>query len=158
MLLYRIADAIMMSPGIIIGTVFPTIIERLKLIKLFRDRHRSRTISRHSLVLYRDRRSAIKRSPRREVSRGHSTIVLQRLENELTVLVDNACVLRSRSLGYVEPRAVRSKKLPRHAIKTRIDTTCPAATFAHRERRHADCKSSSLARSIATQDRDKIRP
>lgn len=39
-------------------------------------------------------------------------------------------------------RVVHLKKLPRNAIKTRIDTTCPAAAIVHQERRHADCKSS----------------
>lgn len=66
----------MSSRKIIIGTVFSTmILERLKLIKLFRNwRIRSRTISRHSLVV--SRSSIGDRSPRREVSRGHPAIVL----------------------------------------------------------------------------------
>lgn len=142
----------MTSRKIIIGIVFSTIIERLKLIRLFCDRHIVHGRSLDIPSLYRDRRQTIARREEkyREVIRRSSSTLGERAH-----CTRRQCPRFTFALVRVHrtARCVRSKKLPQHAIKTRIDTTCPAATFAYRERRHADCKSSSLARSIATGSR-----
>lgn len=113
-----------------------------------RSTYHSRAISRSSPVA--SRSSIGDRSPRIQVSRGHSAIVLHAWRtSSLYSWTMPAFYVRAHS--GTSNRAVRSKKLPQHAIKTRIDTTCPAAAaaFAHRQKRHADCKSGSLARPLA---------
>lgn len=150
----RIVDAIMTSPRIIIKRVFSAIENRaIKGNKIV-----SRQTSQRQSFDVAVSRLAIARRTLRTIARSSSDRPPRSSENEFTVLVDNAMsYIRARPStsnsrhSHRMPHTVRSKKLPRNAIKTRIDTTCPAAVFAHRERRHTDCKPRSIATGLAVE-------
>lgn len=141
-----------MSPKIIVGVALPTIIKRLKLIRLFRDRHIVHGQSLDLPPLHRDRRLA---TARHEVSRGHSAIVLHAWRTS-SLYSWTMPVFYVRARSGTSNRAVRSKKttatryqnknrydVPRGRVRAPAETACRLQIGLAR----------SPARSIATGSR-----
>lgn len=126
----------MTLPRIIIDVVFPSDNRAIMANKIVSWSTSVRQPSDSPLAVSRSPIS--NRSPRRTIARS-SRDRPPRSGNKPAVLADNAASLTfalvqvHRTLAACCAR--RSKKLPRNAIKTRIDMACLAAAFAHRERR-----------------------